>query len=84
MLSPGTTTAFMKSRVKIPGNLRGPQPEIVSSTLHGQGKFFRASNKNILTILSSSAYPIGGLNPLNYEEEIIFKVLYENWCELRL
>ena len=49
MLSPGTTTAFMKSRVKIPGNLWGPLPEIVSSTLHGQGKPYHTSTKNILT-----------------------------------
>ena len=79
-----TTTAFMKSRVKIPGILWGPLPEIVSSTLHGQGKFFRASNKNILTIISSSVYPIEGLKPLNCEEETIFQILYENLCEIGL
>ena len=79
-----TTTAFMKSRVKIPGILCGPLPEIVSSTLHGQGKFFRASNKNILTIISSSVYPIEGLKPLNCEEETIFQILYENLCEIGL
>ena len=79
-----TTTAFMKSRVKIPGILWGPLPEIVSSTLHGQGKFFRASNKNILTIISSSVYPIEGYKPLNCEEETIFQILYENLCELGL
>ena len=79
-----TTTAFMKSRAKIPGILCGPLPEIVSSTLHGQGKFFRASNKNILTIISSSVYPIEGLKPLNCEEETIFQILYENLCEIGL